>query len=132
MNNAAAQVMMNPGAWQVMGNQAFSMGQQYVNQNVCLHSSASNANYFSAQVGRFIHVQSWKYYWNVSNHYVLSKLALLLFPFRHKVLIVYILALIIRRGHGWWCAPRLADKWRASSRPDPTLMPPISTFQANI
>jgi hypothetical protein len=34
INDTAARVMLNPGAWQSVGGQALSMGQQYVNQNV--------------------------------------------------------------------------------------------------
>jgi hypothetical protein len=34
LNDAAAKVIMNPGAWQALGDQAWNSGQQYVNKNV--------------------------------------------------------------------------------------------------
>ncbi|KAJ3410269.1 hypothetical protein HDV05_003975 [Chytridiales sp. JEL 0842] len=50
------------------GNQALQQGQKMVNQNI----------------GRFINMHQLKYYFNVSNSYVLNKIRLLIFPFRHK------------------------------------------------
>lgn len=39
-----------------------------------------------AQISKWFSPASLKYYFNVSNDYVLRKLALIMFPFRHKVL----------------------------------------------
>jgi hypothetical protein len=35
-------------------------------------------------VGRFFNIVQWRYYFNVSNSYVLNKIQVLLFPFMHK------------------------------------------------
>lgn len=51
------------------GNQALAAGQTLVNQNI----------------NRYFDLPSLKYYFNVDNLYVLKKVALVLFPFRHKV-----------------------------------------------
>ncbi|KAI3655454.1 hypothetical protein MP638_004515, partial [Amoeboaphelidium occidentale] len=61
-------MMMNPSAWESVGTQVFSTGQNYVEQTM------KNADVWN----RF------RYYWNVDNGYVLSKLLLLIFPFKQK------------------------------------------------
>ncbi|KAH6570387.1 hypothetical protein BASA60_007721 [Batrachochytrium salamandrivorans] len=59
--SAAGQIGMQ------LGTQAFTQVQQNVNQNL----------------SRYINVSQLRYYFNVSNSYVLNKVRLLLFPFRH-------------------------------------------------
>jgi hypothetical protein len=66
---AATQVMMDPNAWKQLGNQAFSFGENYVHSNV------------GKYVGK---LQSMRFYWNVTNSYVMKKVFLIIFPFRHK------------------------------------------------
>lgn len=51
-----------------MGKTAFDAGQQYMEQNL----------------NRWVNVASLKHYFNVSNSYVISKLWLVLFPWRHR------------------------------------------------
>ncbi|KAF2773689.1 YIF1-domain-containing protein [Teratosphaeria nubilosa] len=51
-----------------MGQQAMKVGQEYVEQNI----------------NRFVNVTTLKHYFNVSNRYVLTKLYLVLFPWRHR------------------------------------------------
>jgi hypothetical protein len=51
-----------------LGSQAFSQAQQQIQSNV----------------GRYFDIHQWRYYFNVSNSYVFSKLRLILFPFLHK------------------------------------------------
>ncbi|KAJ3327619.1 hypothetical protein HDU76_011436 [Blyttiomyces sp. JEL0837] len=60
--SAAGQIGMQ------LGSQALQQGQQIVNQNI----------------NRYVNVNTLKHYFNVSNSYVLNKIRLLLFPFRHK------------------------------------------------
>lgn len=75
---AAAQIMMmNPSAWESVGTQVFSTGQNYVEQTM------KNADVWN----RF------RYYWNVDNGYVLSKLLLLIFPFKQKVSMLFLVVL---------------------------------------
>ncbi|KND89824.1 Protein transport protein yif1, partial [Tolypocladium ophioglossoides CBS 100239] len=62
MNDPTAQVAAQ------FGQTAFKHGQEYVEQN------------FS----RFVNVSALKHYFNVSNFYVVNKLFLVLFPWRHK------------------------------------------------
>ncbi|UZP37760.1 hypothetical protein NXS19_005576 [Fusarium pseudograminearum] len=50
------------------GQTAFRHGQEYVEQNL----------------GRYVNVSALKHYFNVSNSYVVNKLFLVLFPWRHK------------------------------------------------
>jgi hypothetical protein len=50
------------------GKSAMQAGQQYMEQNL----------------NRYVPVSSLKHYWNVNTAYVLRKIRLLLFPFRHK------------------------------------------------
>jgi hypothetical protein len=51
-----------------LGSQAFSQAQAQIQSNV----------------GRYFDIHQWRYYFNVSNSYVFSKLRLILFPFLHK------------------------------------------------
>ncbi|KAK4060201.1 uncharacterized protein Triagg1_10863 [Trichoderma aggressivum f. europaeum] len=62
MNDPTAQVAAQ------FGQTAFKHGQEYVEQNI----------------GRYVNVSALKYYFNVSNFYVINKLFLVLFPWRHK------------------------------------------------
>lgn len=39
---------------------------------------------FLYQIGRYVNVSALKHYFNVSNFYVVNKLFLVLFPWRHK------------------------------------------------
>lgn len=52
-----------------LGHNAMQVGSQYLEQNY----------------SRFINIPRLKHYFNVSNGYVLNKIRLLLFPFRHKL-----------------------------------------------
>ncbi|KAI9179161.1 Protein transport protein yif1 [Blastocladiella emersonii ATCC 22665] len=60
VNDPAAQIGLQ------LGSKAMDAGQAYVNQNL----------------GRFVNVPHLKFYFNVSNSYVLNKLRLVMFPFR--------------------------------------------------
>ncbi|KAK3693606.1 YIF1-domain-containing protein [Podospora appendiculata] len=62
INDPAAQLASQ------FGQTAFKQGQEYLEQNV----------------SRFISVSSLKHYFNVTNFYVINKLYLVLFPWRHK------------------------------------------------
>lgn len=62
MNDPTAQVAAQ------FGQTAFKHGQEYVEQNL----------------GRYVNVSALKYYFNVSNFYVINKLFIVLFPWRHK------------------------------------------------
>jgi hypothetical protein len=62
MNDPTAQVAAQ------FGQTAFRHGQEYVEQNL----------------GRYVNVSALKHYFNVSNSYVVNKLFLVLFPWRHK------------------------------------------------
>ncbi|KJK79767.1 hypothetical protein H634G_05359 [Metarhizium anisopliae BRIP 53293] len=62
MNDPTAQVAAQ------FGQTAFKHGQEYVEQNI----------------GRYVNVSALKHYFNVSNSYVVNKLFLVLFPWRHK------------------------------------------------
>ncbi|KAM0453886.1 hypothetical protein ACHAPV_007523 [Trichoderma viride] len=62
MNDPTAQVAAQ------FGQTAFKHGQEYVEQNI----------------GRYVNVSALKYYFNVSNFYVINKLFIVLFPWRHK------------------------------------------------
>jgi len=80
MNDQTAQM-----GFQV-GQTALKHGQEYVEQNVrktprvLFHLAGAN----SAQFNRYINVSALKHYFNVSNSYVVNKLFLVLFPWRHK------------------------------------------------
>lgn len=62
-NNPAAQLGVQ------LGQNAVQAGSKYLEQNY----------------SRFVDIPKLKHYFNVSNSYVLNKIALLLFPFRHKL-----------------------------------------------
>jgi hypothetical protein len=62
MNDPTAQVAAQ------FGQTAFRHGQEYVEQNF----------------GRYVNVSALKHYFNVSNSYVVNKLFLVLFPWRHR------------------------------------------------
>ncbi|OAA72146.1 Hrf1 [Cordyceps fumosorosea ARSEF 2679] len=62
MNDPTAQVAAQ------FGQTALKHGQEYVEQNI----------------GRYVNVSALKHYFNVSNSYVINKLFLVLFPWRHK------------------------------------------------
>ncbi|CAK7232590.1 Protein transport protein yif1 [Sporothrix bragantina] len=62
MNDPAAQMAAN------LSQTAFRQGQEYMEQNI----------------NRYVNVGVLKHYFNVSNSYVLNKLFLVLFPWRHK------------------------------------------------
>ncbi|KAM3428979.1 hypothetical protein MY4824_008521 [Beauveria thailandica] len=62
MNDPTAQVAAQ------FGQTAFKHGQEYVEQNI----------------SRYVNVSALKHYFNVSNSYVINKLFLVLFPWRHK------------------------------------------------
>ncbi|KAK0613107.1 ER to Golgi transporter Yif1 [Bombardia bombarda] len=63
-------MMNDPGAQLAsqFGQTAFKHGQEYLEQNV----------------SRFVNVSALKHYFNVTNFYVINKLFLVLFPWRHK------------------------------------------------
>ncbi|KAL1868557.1 hypothetical protein VTK73DRAFT_3613 [Phialemonium thermophilum] len=62
MNDPAAQIATQ------FGQTAFKHGQEYLEQNV----------------NRFVNISALKHYFNVSNSYVVNKIFLVLFPWRHK------------------------------------------------
>ncbi|CAK7244317.1 MAG: Protein transport protein yif1 [Sporothrix thermara] len=62
MNDPAAQMAAN------LSQTAFRQGQEYMEQNI----------------NRYVNVSVLKHYFNVSNSYVINKLFLVLFPWRHK------------------------------------------------
>lgn len=62
MNDPAAQVAAH------FSQTAFKQGQEYIEQNV----------------NRYVNVSALKHYFNVTNYYVINKLFLVLFPWRHK------------------------------------------------
>ncbi|RKU43639.1 hypothetical protein DL546_004833 [Coniochaeta pulveracea] len=62
MNDPTAQLASQ------FGQTAFKHGQEYLEQNV----------------NRYVNVSALKHYFNVTNSYVLQKLALVIFPWRHK------------------------------------------------
>ena len=69
-----------------LGHSAVQAGQNYVQQNVCtlrtdiIQSSLTT----SSQLAGLIPVSLLKHHFNVSNSYVIHKLRLLVFPWRHK------------------------------------------------
>jgi len=80
-----------------MGQSAMKVGQEYVEQNVrrsvyiLAHAHIPtitrrrDANGHNVtQIGRYVNVSALKHYFNVSNSYVLTKLLLVLFPWRHR------------------------------------------------
>ncbi|KAK5131728.1 hypothetical protein LTR08_000617 [Meristemomyces frigidus] len=62
MNDPAAQMGLQ------MGQSAMKVGQEYVEHNL----------------GRYVNVSALKHYFNVTNRYVLAKLLIVLFPWRHR------------------------------------------------
>jgi len=62
------------------GNAAAQLGVQ-LGQN----AMQAGSKYFEQNYSRFIDIPKLKHYFNVSNSYVLNKISLLLFPFRHKL-----------------------------------------------
>ena len=50
----------------------------------CLLASDADNGFFRPQVNRFVNVSALKHYFNVTNSYVINKLFLVLFPWRHK------------------------------------------------
>ncbi|KAK4548169.1 hypothetical protein LTR36_010038 [Oleoguttula mirabilis] len=62
MNDPTAQMGLQ------MGQSAMKVGQEYVEQNI----------------NRFVNVSALKHYFNVTNRYVLTKLLIVLFPWRHR------------------------------------------------
>jgi hypothetical protein len=88
MNDPAAQLATQ------FGQTAFRQGQEYIEQNV-RHSYSLYVYYAhislwhiltrrSHQVNRFVNVSALKHYFVVTNSYVINKLFLVLFPWRHK------------------------------------------------
>ncbi|KAL1955821.1 hypothetical protein VTO42DRAFT_8060 [Malbranchea cinnamomea] len=65
------------GSW--MSDPTAQMGFQ-----VGKHAVMAGQDYVEQNFGRFVSIPALKHYFNVSNSYVLSKLALVLFPWRHK------------------------------------------------
>eukprot|EP00158_Paraphelidium_tribonemae_P002205 Partr_v1_DN25195_c0_g1_i4_m76710 putative yip1 interacting factor homolog len=68
LQGAATQLMMDPNAWQSIGAGAFDQGKDLLDKNM----------------NKWINLPVWKYYWTVDNMYVLKKIGLILFPFRHS------------------------------------------------
>lgn len=70
-----------------VGKTAMMAGQEYVEQNVCIWRLLLRSVHFSdhyLQFNRYVSIPALKHYFNVSNSYVLNKLGLVLFPWRHK------------------------------------------------
>lgn len=71
-----------------MGQSALKVGQDYVDQNVCLYRTPHTVQAYILtlpnQLNRYIPLPALKHYFNVSTSYVLRKLLLVLFPWRHK------------------------------------------------
>ncbi|EPE05077.1 hrf1 domain-containing protein [Ophiostoma piceae UAMH 11346] len=83
MNDPAAQVAAQ------LSQTAFRQGQEYMEQNI----------------NRYVNVSVLKHYFNVSNSYVINKLFLVLFPWRHKP---WSRKQTVGPGgqEGWYLAPR--------------------------
>ncbi|WEW61488.1 Protein transport protein yif1 [Emydomyces testavorans] len=73
-----------------VGKSAVMAGQEYMEQNAwdptpqLLLRGSSNMLRLTGQFNRYVSIPALKHYFNVSNSYVLNKLALVLFPWRHK------------------------------------------------
>jgi protein transport protein YIF1 len=70
-----------------MGKTAFDAGSQIVEQNVsttCDKHQALELILIFDQINRYVNVSALKHYFNVSNGYVLQKLYIVLFPWRHR------------------------------------------------
>lgn len=80
MNDQTAQM-----GFQV-GQTALKHGQEYVEQNVCyIHAfKCYRTALTEPKFNRYVNVSALKHYFNVSNSYVVNKLILVLFPWRHK------------------------------------------------
>ena len=79
MNDATAQFGMQ------LGQSAVAAGQDYVQKNVRLYPiCALFTDFDNAQFGGFMPYGTLKHHFNVSNSYVVYKLRLVLFPWRHK------------------------------------------------
>lgn len=86
--------MDDPTAKMAMGfgTQALGVGQQYLDKSVSLAGLAdirgadgqSAANVDISQFNRYVNVSALKHYFNVSNAYVVNKLFVVLFPWRHR------------------------------------------------
>jgi hypothetical protein len=72
-----------------MGKTAMAAGQEYMEQNVSFLQEFYST-YVSLLIGienqfnRYVSIPALKHYFNVSNSYVINKLGLVLFPWRHK------------------------------------------------
>ncbi|KAG5513822.1 hypothetical protein PMAC_000860 [Pneumocystis sp. 'macacae'] len=73
MHHATAQMGLQ------VGRNAVMAGQEYVERNVWLFQR--NTLFY---MGRFISLTTLRHYFNVSNYYVISKIWVILFPWRHK------------------------------------------------
>ena len=62
-----------------LGSQAYAQGEQMVKENVLFFIA------FHVQLNKYVNMSQLKYYFIVNNSYVLHKIRLLVFPFRHKV-----------------------------------------------
>jgi hypothetical protein len=68
-----------------VGQTALKHGQDYVEQNVSYAiEPESSIQADKLQFNRYVNVSALKHYFNVSNSYVLNKLFLVVFPWRHK------------------------------------------------
>ncbi|KAI9838865.1 MAG: hypothetical protein M1819_004072 [Sarea resinae] len=70
---------MHPAFGNIMNDQTAQMGFQ-----VGKSAMMAGHDYMEQNFNRYVNVSALKHYFNVSNSYVLSKLALVLFPWRHK------------------------------------------------
>jgi len=59
-------------------------GQEYMEQNVSVASDSQLLSNVREQFNRYVNVSALKHYFNVSNGYVINKLYLVLFPWRHR------------------------------------------------
>jgi hypothetical protein len=78
LNDPTAQVGLQ------MSQTALKHGQEYVAQNVRLLSTREWELADLGQFDRYVNVSALKHYFNVTNAYVVNKLFLVLFPWRHK------------------------------------------------
>ncbi|KAK3640778.1 Protein transport protein yif1 [Elasticomyces elasticus] len=69
-----------------MGQSAVKLGQDYVEQNVRISYiiPKSPIMLIPRQFNRYVSISALKHYFNVSNRYVLAKLTIVLFPWRHR------------------------------------------------
>lgn len=84
MNDSTAQMGFQ------MGKTAMMAGSEYMEQNVRHERSPEDVGKLywniadTTQINRYVNVSAIKHYFNVTNSYVVNKLFLVLFPFRHK------------------------------------------------